>query len=762
MEFMMSATTASATVPEPASTAGRPPRPPGWRAAESPFHDGERIAQERAGVRERMEVDARRGIRDYMPEQHRQFFAQLPFMVFGALDENGRPWASLRYGDPGFVSTPDEHTLRLTGRTPVGDPLAHAWQVGAMVGGLGIQPATRRRNRVNGVITAIDGDAITVTVSQSYGNCAKYIQSRTPTYDAAAELDAWTETPEVSPVLSDADRALIARADTLFIASANAASEAGLARGVDVSHRGGKPGFVRIDVDGTLTLPDFSGNLFFNTIGNLLQNPQAGLLIPDFESGDLVFIAVDGEIVWEGTELKSFTGAERLMRFHVREVRRSRHALPFRWSAAEYAPQLANLGSWDAKPAASVAADAWRKLKVVEVRDETSTARSFYLRNADGSPLPRFEPGHFLPIRLPVDATDKPLVRTYTLSDADHGEHYRITVKREGVASGWLHDQLKPGMEIEARTPGGAFTLDRSSTRPVVLLSAGIGITPMIAMLNTLLADTSAQTRPEHIYFVHGARDANDHPFAAQLEAAERKYPNLSVHWRESRPVEAEEGVPTHRVGRVDIDFLKRILPFGDYDFYLCGPGAFMQDLYNGLRALNVADERIRFEAFGPASVKRSGRVGATSATGAIATAVEAAASAGGVEAPPAATVATAGAEANVSVEADNAATGTNAPPTSAETAGATAKVVFMKTQRDAQWSAKDGTLLEFAEANGVDAPSLCRSGICGTCSTRVLSGEVSYPTPCDFPVEQGHALICSAIPATTGMGEASTVVLDL
>ena len=736
---------------------------PGWRAAESPFHAGELAAQERAGVRERMNVDARRGIRDYMPDQHRKFYAEQPFMVLSGLDASGQPWATLRVGDPGFVSTPDERTLRIAGRGLPGDPLAAAWQVGALVGGLGIQPATRRRNRVNGMLSAMDDGVLTVSVSQSYGNCAKYIQSRAPTFVAfAPEVSAVQET---SSELSDADRALLARADTFFIASANASSDAGLARGADVSHRGGAPGFIRVDDAHTLTTPEFSGNLFFNTTGNLTQDPRAGLLVIDFESGDLLYLAVDAEIIWEGAELASFEGAERLMRFHVREVRRSPHVLPFRWSAVQYAPQLARMGSWQTQaavasaavpasvlaPASAAASDSasvptsasggWRKMKVVDVREETSSARSFYLQTVDGAALPHFEPGQFLPIRLHVPGLAAPLIRTYTLSDAHHGRHYRITVKREGAASAWLHEQIKPGMEIEAKVPGGGFKLERGNRRPVVLLSAGIGITPMIAMLNTLLADIKGQAQPEHIYFIHGARYSNEHPFADVVKAAGQAHPNLTVYLRDSQPGEPGSTIASHSVGRVDVEFLKRVLPFGDYDFYLCGPGAFMQDLYNGLRALNIADERIRFEAFGPASVKRG-------ASAALALVAEVAA------------VAPLGEVAQVAEVAPIAPV--TEPPAVARDPEQLSKVVFMKTKRDAMWSKEDGSLLDFAEAQGLTPPSLCRSGVCGTCSTRVLSGEVSYPILCDFEIEPGHALICSAIPARTGNGEASTVVLDL
>jgi ferredoxin-NADP reductase/predicted pyridoxine 5'-phosphate oxidase superfamily flavin-nucleotide-binding protein len=671
--------------------------PAGWSAAESPFHAGELAAQERAGVRERMDVSARRGIRDYMPEQHRIFFAEQPFMVLGGVDAAGQPWATLRIGEPGFVSTPDERTLHIAGRSLKGDPVAGTWKVGSVLGGLGIQPATRRRNRVNGVVTSIDEHAMTVAVSQSYGNCAKYIQSRTPTpvdFSAQAHTD---EAPVISDHLDDADRELIANADTFFIASANTSDDAGFGRGADVSHRGGKPGFIRIDDNRTLTTPDFSGNLFFNTIGNLLRDPRAGLLVIDFVSGDLLYLAVDAEVIWEGKDLESFDGAERLIRWRVREVRRTRRALPLRWSGVQYAPQLEKTGSWTKPPGA------WRMLTVTDVRDEAPDIRSFYFEPADDAPLGSFEPGQFLPIRLNIPGHSSPLIRTYTLSDAHDGRRYRITVKREGAVSTWLHEHVQAGTVIEAKAPGGAFVLDRTNSRPIVLVSAGIGITPMIAMLNSVLAENNDRAQPEHIHFIHGARHAIDRPFADKLYAASEAFPNLSVHLRESSAK-----------GRVDIDYLKSVLPFGDFDFYLCGPAAFMQDLYTGLRALNVADDRIRFEAFGPASVKR--------------------------------------------IEKSKA----EAPVVAAGDPGHSSKIIFMRSQKTVEWFPEDGSLLDLAEANGVVVASNCRSGVCGTCSTRVVSGDVAYPSPCEGEVEPGHALLCSAIPARTGWGEDSAVTLDV
>ncbi|WP_337995268.1 pyridoxamine 5'-phosphate oxidase family protein [Burkholderia sp. FERM BP-3421] len=301
-----------------------------------PFHAGELAAQARAGVSE-FAVAASRGIRTWMPEQHRAFYAQLPFILVGGLDPSGQPWATVRAGAPGFVAAPAEDTLVLSGGALRDDPLAGAWRVGAPVGLLGLQPQTRRRNRVNGVIRALDGDAMTLAVSQSFGNCPRYIQSRAPSFVARAAGAPQRRARE----LDEVDRALLARADTFFIASANVSEEAGGARGVDVSHRGGEPGFARVDDARTLTTPDFSGNNFFNTIGNLLHEPRAGLLFIDFDSGDLLYISARAALIWDGPELAAFSGARRLVRFHIDEVRRSAARMPFTWSAAIFAPQFA-------------------------------------------------------------------------------------------------------------------------------------------------------------------------------------------------------------------------------------------------------------------------------------------------------------------------------------------------------------------------------------------------------------------------------------
>lgn len=683
----------------------------GWGVDASPFHAAELLAQQRAGVSSVADSSGRRGIRRYMPDQHRQFFSEQPFMVFGGVDANGQPWATLRAGTPGFVSSPDANTLRIEGGALPGDPLAGTWQTGAMIGGLGLQPQTRRRNRINGKVRSAEGGALLVDVTQSFGNCAKYIQSRTPTF-VERDAGAGSIQTEVAAQLSDADRALLARADTFFIASANLGEDAQLARGVDVSHRGGAPGFVRVDDAKTLTTPDYSGNNFFNTIGNLIHDPRAGLLFIDFASGDLLYLAVRAEVIWEGKELAAFDGAQRVVRFHIDEVRRSAGALPFRWSEVELAPQFAAMvrDAADAQKPTPVAAPAplWQNLKVAAIVDETSSIRSFYFESVDGTPLPSFKPGQFLPIRVPASDSGEPLLRTYTLSDSHDARRYRISVKREGVASNWLHDRLVAGALIEAKRPAGAFTYDEESQRPAVFISAGIGITPMMAMLHHSLksvAQGGSQTG-KRVFFFHGARSDRERPFSAHLKELARRHPAVSLHLFDSAGDATTEGVS---VGRVDIAALKRVLPFDDYDFYLCGPETFMRDLYEGLRGLNVADERIRFEAFGPASVKRTGK----------------------------------------RVEmAEPATSDVNAIP-----------VTFARSVRTLQWSPRDGSLLELAEAHGIDAPSSCRSGMCGTCSTHLLSGQVRYDGEVEAEIEAGSVLVCMARPV---VGSETDLVLDL
>lgn len=319
--------------------------------ASAPFHAGELAVQSRVGVQEQIDQIGRRIIRDHMPDQHRQFFATLPTLFVGSLDARRRPWASMLVGRPGFISSPDDRTLHVAAAPGFGDPLREHLVAGAALGLLGIEPATRRRNRLNGAVTTVDDGGFSVRVDQSFGNCPKYIQARAPHWVAEpADFARARPLRREGAVLEAAARALIARADTFFLASAAARTGTDQrADGVDVSHRGGKPGFVRVRADAgrtLLTVPDFVGNFMFNTLGNLAVHPYAGLLFADPDSGDLLQLTGHAAIVWDGPELELFTGAQRLLQVSVDEGLWIPAALPLRWSPPEFAAQLADTGAW--------------------------------------------------------------------------------------------------------------------------------------------------------------------------------------------------------------------------------------------------------------------------------------------------------------------------------------------------------------------------------------------------------------------------------
>ncbi|MEO7392654.1 MAG: pyridoxamine 5'-phosphate oxidase family protein [Ramlibacter sp.] len=309
------------------------------------FHEGEQALQRRAGSRERLAEIGPRVVRDHMPDQHREFFAQLPFLVAGTVDASGQPWASVLAGMPGFVTAPHPKRLVVNSKPLSYDPLAQTMAEDAPIGLLGIEPHTRRRNRLNGRVASLHANGFEVEVGQSFGNCPKYIQARRPEFTGAG--DAWPRVERMA-VLGEPARSLVERADTFFIATAHplAGQSDVPAHGVDVSHRGGKPGFVRIDGDNLMTVPDFAGNLFFNTLGNLLLDSRCGLLFMDFDSGDVLQVAARGHIVAEGPELVSFAGAQRLLKLQVTSAIHAAAALPLRWGKAELSPALQATGQW--------------------------------------------------------------------------------------------------------------------------------------------------------------------------------------------------------------------------------------------------------------------------------------------------------------------------------------------------------------------------------------------------------------------------------
>ena len=310
------------------------------------FHPGEQALQASVGVRDRMAEVGAVVLRDHMPDQHRELFEKLPTLLLGTLDAQGQPWATMVAGPPGFVHTPHARQMDIATAMDSADPALAALAahgLGAPVGVLGLEPHTRRRNRMNGHVAALDEQrGLSITVAQSFGNCPEYIQARAPGLRAAVTPPQPAQA--LGPALDAAALAIIARSDTLFIASASAARP-GLQReeGVDVSHRGGEPGFVRVEPtrEGlVLSLPDYPGNQFFNTLGNLALHPLAGLLWVDYDDGGLLHVAARGELLWGEAERAPWPGAQRVLRLTVLGGAWRAQALPWRWTAPQPATQF--------------------------------------------------------------------------------------------------------------------------------------------------------------------------------------------------------------------------------------------------------------------------------------------------------------------------------------------------------------------------------------------------------------------------------------
>ncbi|MHC8323146.1 2Fe-2S iron-sulfur cluster-binding protein [Pseudomonas sp. GB2N2] len=673
----------------------------------SPWHAGEKEMQAHVGVAERMEALGRRVVRTEMPDQHRKFYGQLPFMLYGAVDAEGKPWASVLEGPPGFAHSPEPGALQFSSLPAADDPA----QVtdGAAIGLLGIELHTRRRNRLNGRVGAVTAEGFEVAVEQSFGNCPQYIQLRQ--FRSVPLADPATRIAQHMNSLDDAARAMIVGADTLFVASY---VDVEGQRAVDVSHRGGQAGFVQVEGN-RLTIPDFAGNLFFNTLGNLLINPRAGLLFIDFNSGDLLHLGGRTEIILEGPRIEAFQGAERLWTFEVEQVVRRPAALALRWRFDGVSPTSLLTGTWEqanARLQAQALGDRWRPLRVARIEAESDTIRSIYLEPADGAGLPVFQAGQHLPLRFNIDGEVH--IRTYSLSSAPSDDFFRISVKRDGQVSSHLHEQIRVGDLLEARAPQGHFTVQPHERRPLVLLAAGVGITPLLSMVREVVYQGLRTRHIRPTWFFQSSRTLADQSFRAELDRLfERAGDSVRVLRLLSQPeADALEGEDFDLTGRIDTELLRNTLEVEDYDhldFVLCGPGSFTQGLYDSLREMDIRDSRIHAETFGPSTLRRRPDPDAVV-----------------LEQPPAAT--------------------TSVP------------VVFERSAKEARWQPEGGTLLELAESRGLRPEFSCRGGSCGTCKTRLISGQVNYPQPPAEVPDDGQVLICCAIPAQGSQ----PLVLDL
>ncbi|WP_414513855.1 2Fe-2S iron-sulfur cluster-binding protein [Nostoc sp. PCC 9305] len=332
----------------------------------------------------------------------------------------------------------------------------------------------------------------------------------------------------------------------------------------------------------------------------------------------------------------------------------------------------------------------------------------FYLQPEDKEEIPNFQPGQFLTIKLDIPGQDKPVIRTYSLSDyPENYEYYRLSIKREpapngldvmpGIASNFMHDRIQEGSVIPAKPPNGKFVLDVQKSIPAVLISNGVGITPMISMAKA--CSLLNPTRP--IWFVHGARDGNFHAFRDEVREISRQNHNLNVHFRYSRPTSEDRG-KYHSVGYVDAALIQELVR-QEAEYFLCGSPSFMQSIMQGLKESGVPDSRVFFESFGKPMKTQSEK----------------------------------------------------------QTAMATgdekfAEIVFTKSGKTLTWQPSDGTILEFAEANDINPPFSCRVGVCGTCMCKIREGVVAYQEEPTATTDRGSVLICISQPGT------AKLVLDI
>ena len=301
------------------------------------WHQGERALQTKAGVEDRIEAMGKKIVRAYMPQQHRDFFEMLEEVHLGAVDTTGHPVALTRVGPSGFMTSPDDKTLVIRSKPLPGEPNRVRFDVGSKISVVGVQYETQRRNRLNATVKAVRDDAVYLQVDQSFGNCPKYIQVRERAVDGAATRAKTL----YLPALDDASAAQIRRADSLFIASRSGSFSDDPRTGVDINHRGGMPGFVGVLDAYTIEFPDYKGNNFFNTLGNIVQDGRVNVQFTEFETGALLNIRGHAALHDLPDYQEGYTG--HLVRIHVEGVSRTEAAFPHRYNLVSFSdrnPQI--------------------------------------------------------------------------------------------------------------------------------------------------------------------------------------------------------------------------------------------------------------------------------------------------------------------------------------------------------------------------------------------------------------------------------------
>ncbi len=347
----------------------------------------------------------------------------------------------------------------------------------------------------------------------------------------------------------------------------------------------------------------------------------------------------------------------------------------------------------------------YRKFQVAKKVRECDGVSSFYLAPHDGKPLPPYKPGQYVTFQLNIPGVSKPVVRCYSLSDSPHhADYYRVTIKKEpappdrpelppGIASSFFCDRVKEGDILDVKAPAGNFFLDMDKETPIVLVSGGVGVTPMLSMANAIAASGAKR----EVWFFFGARNRKEHIHKEEMERLAAKYENIRLHVCYSRPDGIDKkGTDYQHEGRVCVELFKELLPSNNYDYFLCGNGAFMKSISDGLEAWGVPEKNVFFEAFGPATVKK--------------------------KAAPVA-------------------------PEAAEAVAAGIEITFSRSNKRARWQSTAGSLLDFALENGVRIDSGCRAGSCGSCLVAIKSGDVDYITEPGEKPETGSCLTCICKP---------------
>jgi ferredoxin-NADP reductase/MOSC domain-containing protein YiiM len=344
----------------------------------------------------------------------------------------------------------------------------------------------------------------------------------------------------------------------------------------------------------------------------------------------------------------------------------------------------------------------FRALRVAAVQRESVDVLSFVFESEERSPLPAPLPGQFLVFRLQLDEDSAPILRSYSMSGPQAAGTYRVSVKRaSGAGSRFFHDRIRAGDLLQVSAPRGSFTLVPGNN-PLVLLSAGIGVTPVLAMLHSLAATGTDSTR--EVWWCYGARNGREHPFAAEARALLNSLPHGHAFVAYSKPEDADQqGQDYDASGHLNLSLLQRLQVPKEAEFYLCGPTAFLSNFTADLKSWGVPDSRIRFETFGVES----------------------------------------------SITPGIASTASVPPHPPSGSVGTGPKISFTRSGVSVPWGSRYGSLLEFAEACDVPVRWSCRTGVCHMCESGLIDGKVGYaPEPLDRPAE-GNILICCSTPLT-------------